>query len=96
MTTNDGILGEIGTKVAKPKRRWTGWHFTVKTLPAPIYETVKAMTRDHALSHWQTVILALLGLQHLLTHDPTKVTEAVAWVKEKYPDGKGTTGTPWA
>lgn len=82
---------------AKPKRPWTGWHFTIKTLPAPVYATVMTMKETHTLSHWQIVILALLGLQHLLTSDPAKVVEAVAWVKEKYPDGKDTpTGTPWS
>lgn len=82
--------------MGQTKRSWSPWSFTIRTLPASIYTFVTLMKETHGLSHWQTVILALLGLQQRAQDSPDQFATAVTWIKEKYPDGKTPpTGTPF-
>ena len=72
---------------------WRPWVFTIKTLPAPIYQVVTEMKDHHHLTSWQTVILALTGLKKLM--ETSEAAHAVEWVKTHYPDGKHTEPGPW-
>ncbi len=58
------------------------WQFSIPTLPKSVYTFVKEFGEDEEVSHWHTVLIALLVLARL----PAEQRESVkAEILKKFP-----------
>ena len=67
-----------------PKPRFSGFRFSIPSLPKEWYQVLQSAREVWGLSQWQVVILALATLKSLSATAPEQVKELAEQVRENY------------
>ena len=67
-----------------PKPKFSGFRFSIPSLPKEWYQVIQSAREVWGLSQWQVVILALATLKSLSATVPEQVKELAAQVRENY------------
>ena len=67
-----------------PKPKFSGFRFSVPSLPKEWYQVLQSARAIWGLNQWQVVILALAALKSLSATAPERAKELAEQVRENY------------
>ena len=67
-----------------PKPKFSGFRFSIPSLPKEWYQVIQSAREVWGLSQWQVVILALAALKSLSATAPEQVKDLAEQVRENY------------
>lgn len=67
-----------------PQGKFSGFRFSIPSLPKEWYQTIQQAREVWGLSQWQVVILALAALKGMSVASPDHMKELAEQVRENY------------